>query len=311
MEFIAIILAFIPMRYLRIIGLFQWDGLVMRFRSVLGMWTVLARRPVMLAFLVALLPVLLLGGLVYLVQDIFFGIPKLLILVVTLMYSMGRGSFSADVADYLQTWRSADRDGPRLHLLKTFYIAEQAKDNYGLIHSKARSYFFYRGLERFFVALFWFCVAGPFIPVFYRVMFLMRYARFCDIGQTDPRDDHVYRRLNRTLYWIEWLPVRVLGFSYAFMGDFVRCLQSWRSTLIKPYMGSAQVLNENGLAALSLDMHCLVFDSTLHDTGSAAGQEALQAFVDEAEREIGLIKSFTSRTLMLWITAIALLQLFL
>jgi len=73
----------------------------------------------------------------------------------------------------------------------------------------------YLYLERFFVSVFWFMAFGA--PGVLLVWFM-------STGMQDQHADAFCHRLKQALYWI---PVRLMAFTLALMGNFSQCFQVW------------------------------------------------------------------------------------
>jgi AmpE protein len=242
------------------------------------------------------LPTLLVLVLVYWLQGLFFGLLWLLLAVVLLMFSLGRGQFNQRIDEYLSAWRSGDAEAAYWRLQGLQHYSARPIAHAGELHAAARSTLFYRSFERLFAVLFWFMLAGPAAALFYRLVFLYRF----EVKTADAVNREI---AGQVLYWLEWLPVRLLGLTYSVMGNYMKGLQSWQSTLMNRNMGSAQVLNDNGLAALDMDMYCQAL-------GDFESELKKNRFMDLAEIEIKNIQALITRSLVTWVVIIALVQFF-
>ena len=81
----------------------------------------------------------------------------------------------------------------------------------------------YSYFERYVVVLFLFILAGAPLALFYRLLILYRQnALAMDFTRTVGQ---------RWLWFLEWLPLRVLGLTLAFVGHFETCFRCWRENL--------------------------------------------------------------------------------
>lgn len=199
--------------------------------------------------------------------------------VVILLYSFGRGEFSEVVAEYtsacyVEDWQSS-LERARLLGVK---VEELKQGDWTSLHEKVLEEASYRGFERMFAVLFWFVFFGPLGALFYRLLFLYVYQR---------PDDSSARQL---LWALEWLPVRVLGLSFSFTGNFVGCWSRWRETLLCRFSSSRAVLSRVVLGALSVsDEQTLTCDIT--------------------RKELNMISRLYTRTLWFWLAVIAIFSL--
>ncbi len=88
------------------------------------------------------------------------------------------------------------------------------------------------------------------------------------------------------------------------MGNFVKTMPAWQSTLFNPGMGSAQVLNDNGLASLDMDMDCQAFRRV-------DDRVKRERFIEVAALELKTIQSLIKRSLVVWVVVFALMQILL
>ena len=295
MEFIAVIIALILLQYWGSAKLFQVDGWFYRWCGYLQGASYLNTRPLLSLVSAVVLPSLAVLLVIAAVGHFLFGLPLLFLLVAFLMFSMGRGEFNMLVDGYLRVWCEGDAEAAyqrmQIHKRNTSIPME----NIGALHAAARSVIFYRGFERLFAVLFWFLLGGPATAVLYRLVFLYRY-------ETQGLNERQSLIADRLLHWLEWLPVRLLGLTYGVMGNFVKTIQAWQSTLFNPGMSSAQVLNDNGLASLDMDMDCQAFRRA--DDGVNK-----ERFVEVAALEIKTIQSLIKRSLVVWVVVFALLKI--
>lgn len=295
MEFIAVIIALTLLQYWGSAKRFQIDGWFYSWCHYLSGVALLNTRPVFSLLCSIALPSLVVLALIILVDHLLFGLPSLFLFVAFLMFSMGRGEFNALVDEYLFAWREGDMETAYQRIQMHKRNTDLPMDNIGALHAAARSVLFYRGFERLFAVLFWFLIGGPATAVFYRLAFLYRY-------EVEGLDETKIAMADRLLYWLEWVPVRLLGLTYGVMGNFVKTMQAWQSTLFNPGMGSAQVLNDNGLASLDMDMACQAFRR-------ADDRVKRERFIELSVLELTTIQSIIRRSLVVWVVVFAVVQI--
>lgn len=252
--------------------------------------------------IVLLLPLCIVGVILNFFAHDYLGLPRLLLLILVLLYSMGRGDFSAAVSAYINSWRQGDLQGAYHNFVRSRVRQSDGPviSNAGELHFNARVAMFYRIFERFFVPLFYFALLGFAPALLYRLLMIYR-----DSGLTvseDNNDRRDNRIVDRVIAILEWIPARVLGLTFAVMGDFAGGLKSWKSTCISTTMQSRHVLNDNGCAAIQLDLHC--------EATALADNMPQERFVEIAALELQSIQSLYKRSALFWIACIAILQIF-
>ena len=89
----------------------------------------------------------------------------------------------------------------------------------------------------------------------------------------------------RWLWLMEWLPARLLGFTFALVGNFACCMHYWRECVVCPVRTTKQILVHYVVGALSADVES----------------------ADIEAAELKMVKSLFYRALTLWVCVIALL----
>lgn len=204
------------------------------------------------------------------------GILWLVLATAVLLYALGRGEFAPETTAYTL----ACNDGAwEVALVKAQKQGAEIQDlpagDWPGLHQRMLEATAYQGFERLFAVLFWFLFFGPAGALLYRLSFLYR--------QIDPAD----ARATHWLWVLEWMPVRLLGVSFAVTGNFVGCINHWKRHLVSTASSSAAVLRETVLGALSVD-------------------DELMQSCDCTQREITALKRLYTRTLWFWVTCVAL-----
>lgn len=240
-----------------------WSAQVDVWRGVSGIWWVRMG-------LVLLVPVLVTGLLAWVLPLGFWLVWATLVLC----YSLGRGEFAPETASYTLAcndgaWSVAINKALRQGVDPT----DLAQDDWPQLHQRMLEATAYQGFERLFAVLFWFVLFGPAGALLYRLSFL--YAQM-----------HPEERVRRWLWALEWLPVRLLGVSFAITGNFVGCVNRWKVYVFCLASTSRSVLRETVLGALSVD-------------------DELMQSCDCTQREINALKRLYTRTLWFWVTCLA------
>lgn len=241
--------------------------------------------------LVAAMPALLLALLVFAVADLALGFPLLLILCLSLFYSMGRGNFSQDLKEYHQAWKRGDSQAAFTLLAQfrnsEFYDPKGLKD----LHDMARSLILYRSFERFFAVVFYFVLFGPAVALFYRLAYL-----YCHrmLAQSQLQSD-----MKLFLHIIEWLPVRVLGLCFCLLGNFLKSLPIWFKSLFASGLCSQDYLNRMAAVSLCWEEGC----GCLPEPES---QSQRQAFMKVACDEVQAVQALLQHSAILILVILAL-----
>lgn len=304
-------------------------GLLNRLRQLPSART-LPLLPMILAFL---LPLALLVAAVWAIVHFLSASFLFFLYVPVLLYSLGRGNFLAEVNAYIDIANRGDNvaaskwvDDMRGHV-----AGASAADigSWQGLHTQALRVISYRGFERTFAVLFWFVIAGAVGALLYRLSALYR-------EQTAP-DSAEAQLAERWLWLIEFPAVRLMGLTWAFVGNFDSC--PLRDSLFDTENASITILNNSLRGALSAptDLYAKPVAVTEPIDGQAAtkaaedlaeakqeaeenAQEVLEDLVGitlspqvEPAYSFALVKSSVplySRSLLFWIGAIAFATLF-
>jgi len=290
-------------------GWFKW--LINRVQKLPGL-TAAPVLPLILALLIPLVVLVLL----FLFIHQFAGKQWLFFLYVpVLLYSLGRGNILTDAQEYIALATRGDNVAAAqlLDRLRATDVVEDVSDWHGL-HTEALKVFAYRGFERMFAVLFWFFIAGPFGALLYRLSVL--YRDFSEAGT------EALAIANKWLWLLELPAVRLMGVTWAFVGNFDTC--PLRKNLLDMRSPSDYVLNECLRGALG----AVTEDSTAAMAEMAPVEKTeMQEEMDEESQDIiedltgdvitthsepaysfALVKSslpLYSRSLLFWICAIA------
>lgn len=283
MEFFAILIAWAAVQFWGSGGVIQEDNWFARYREMTAGVTNSTLR---LLLLVAL-PVLSVFAVLWLLAPILFGLPVFLLSVALLLYSLGRGDFQILLKLYLNSWQRADLEGAYQHGRGfSTELCETGADNALQLHLSVRKAMFYQGFERWFAVVFWFVLAGPAVALAYRLLFLL--ANDDQLKQQD-RD-----RAAAVLVYMEWLPVRLLGLAFAVIGNFDSCIASLREHF-NSQLPSADLLDKVGMKALPVYL--------------PEGQVDGEQFIKLAAEELSAVQHLLSRSLLVWVCVVAVLQL--
>ena len=148
----------------------------------------------------------------------------------------------------------------------------------------ATTYAVFQGI---YPLLFWFLLLGPTAALAYG---LSRWYL-----QNLPSDDPEHARVERVVFWMEWLPARVTGLLFALLGDFGRCFEVWIGAWTDVDSTAEELLRV--LSGLAIDEA----DYTQVDS--------MPGFVVLASEDLQSMKVLLGRTLFGWLGLAAVLAI--
>ncbi|WP_111641221.1 regulatory signaling modulator protein AmpE [Marinimicrobium alkaliphilum] len=289
----------------------QKDGWFVMLQERLKTLPVVDGWPALHLALSLAIPLLVLGLVIGLIGALFSPFWAILVYVPVLLYSLGRGDFSADIKAYLVASRREDSVAAVTALDQLRGGAgherdELDSDDWPSLHAEALRVIGYRGFERMFAVIFWFFIFGPVGALLYRLSVLYR--------EQEANTDLLLAR--RWLWLVEWPAVRVLGLTWALVGDFDLCIKRWQRSLTD--------FSSTSMAVLAT---CLSGALGRAEQPAAAGPETVPAQDDESEESevddevpvgepkpysrtmIKVTQALFSRSLLLWVSLVALVTL--
>ncbi|AOS97356.1 regulatory protein AmpE [Microbulbifer aggregans] len=242
-----------------------------------------------LMLIAAVLPPALLGAVIMVMAEALLGWLGILFAgVPLLLYCLGRGNFNEMISNYLRYWYQGDLAAARTAAAPLLPPHEEESASPQQLHEQVFRGAAYCAFERLFAVLFWFILLGIPGALLFRLSALY--------AEEEGTDNSMAARW---LWLLEWLPVRLMGFSFAIVGNFAGCYRAWRQCLTCRERGTDEVLEAYLEGAL----------------GGIDASECSAGFeVGEAQRACGAqlegLQALLSRSLLLWITVMALVVLF-
>jgi len=189
--------------------------------------------------------------------------------------------------------------------------------------------------QGYFSVIFWFVLLGPYGALAYRLSY--EYYQFCckseyqkPVDDSMPVDDSVpeeavsdydegelrdqanvlslhFALMQKLVYWLDWLPVRLTGLMFLLAGDFVRGSAKFSQFILDFDTDNDKVVNEVGLVSLGLkDKSDL--DTSHQNTVASEGQDATSDQNGEIPAENKLVGSLIKRTAIIYLVVVALLS---
>ena len=148
----------------------------------------------------------------------------------------------------------------------------------------------YMAFERWFAVIFYFVLFGAGGALAYRLLHL----------SVELRDEAKWAHVQRkVLHIVDWLPARMLVFSFALTGDYMGSREQVTSSIQNLDTSAAETISDAAHAALGLK------STVFSDNGD------VEAFAQVSDWEVGQLQSLLSRSAVAWILVVSLLILLL
>jgi AmpE protein len=286
-KFLALIIALALLQYWGSAGPVHRDQW---FRDLVAKFSESGLMPELQITFAVLLPAILLFWLQGLIAGWLLGMVPLALMVVVLLYSFGRGNFEALLDKYRVHCREGDFEAAYLFAQQELAIGADTECPSGpeQLHRWVKERFFYLGFERWFGVVFYFALFGAAGALAYRLLQL--YGEFCDTAERR-------EMVRRTLQVVDWLPSRLLVFTFAVTGDWVGSREQMSAAIQDLETATGELVSDSAHAALGLKA------TVFSDNGDS------QAFAQVSDWEMGQIQGLLSRSAVAWVVALALIVL--
>ena len=287
MKFLVVIFGLILLYWPRFFARLQRDQWFSGWQAWVNNLAVCKGAPGLGLVIALAAPVLILWLLLAGLRGEFFGLPYFFANVLVLLYAFGRGDSREQVDALLEDLHRGDMQAAFRDL--AFFTANgsggEAEDHEAFGEElKARLAYSY--FERHLAVVFWFMVAGAPLALLYRLSVLYRQ----NVQDHDPSDNAG----DKWLWLMEWLPLRIVGFTLALVGHFQTALGKWRELLLSGE-SSQRVL----LAVVNAAMSPAGVGGGSEEANRLAGGEVISQMVKEVE---GLFYS----AIVCWLVLISL-----
>ena len=143
--------------------------------------------------------------------------------------------------------------------------------------------------------IFYFALFGAAGALLYRLAQLAGDTGEVDSAGEAQSSDSLQRQL---LHVLDWLPTRLLVFSYTLTGDYMGSREQMMSSLRDFEISSDEVIADSAHAALGLK------STVFTDNGD------VEAFAQVSDWEMGQLHSLMSRSAVAWVVVISLIVVF-
>ena len=279
MVFLAVVIAVALTRFTAV----RLDGLAL---SLIDAWGRLVSRPATLPAVVAYylylaVPLALLGLVLLFFDSRGWQAAGFLVSLVILLGCLHPGQLREQVRRFAGDLDRGDLQAA-YHDAAALGEAESTATNWQELHAGSLAAIAGRYFQCYFPVIFWFSLFGALGALLYRLAWYGASVSGGEDGTPSP----VPRRL---LMLLEWLPLRLLGFTLALMGNFPATFSRWRASLLSAGAPTLDLLKDY--------VRCALYHPGVPDRA-----ETEIAELDELDDLI-------DRSLLSWLAVLALLTL--
>lgn len=197
----------------------------------------LGNRPWLILTLLVLLPAILLGMLLWVLEPVAYGLLALPVHLLVVIYSLGRGDLLGGLGPFRDAWRRED-------LQAAAHVAQRdlgvCADSGEQLLERVQGHLLWQAYQSFFAVIFWYFLLGPVAALSYRLLALA-----AEHGTTPA----LVERAGQLRHAFDWLPVRLLAASFALVGNFVAVSRVMLHELLNWNISAAQLVERVGLVA--------------------------------------------------------------
>ncbi|MBV1913743.1 MAG: regulatory signaling modulator protein AmpE [Pseudomonadales bacterium] len=295
MKLLVVIVAIIVLKLVDFRGLVHEDRW---YHSYLKRWLSENEQSPNRQFILALLiPASLITLLVYWVENWLFGIVGLGLNVLILLYCFGRGDLSAQISDYLDKFRLNETQTAFERAMSAGFLpADQTIDDGISMNEEVLGGILHQEFMRLYLVLFWYLILGVFGSLFicFGLLFL----------QTNPEMKNSQHPVSRLISIVEWIPVRILVFTFGLVGQFENVYQAYKKSGTEPAfsesMAASRILLKScGFAALGITADIAT------EEPNASNSDLYIQLVERVEE----VQRLLFRSLVIWLAVLSALTL--
>lgn len=201
--------------------------------------------------------------------------------VLVLMLCLDVTDVKHKLADYFTALNTDNRTRTQVEVEK--FISHSVDADKSTMIRVMTGAIFVQALTNIFSVIFWFLLLGPFGAMFYYLVAAMNER----VTRDDLNADEPEQTANYLKDILDWIPVRLMTFTFALIGHFTPVMSLWLEHLGDGVSNNSTLLIDGGLIALDLP------------TDMAA------ADIEENQRAMGLV----TRSLWTWVITITLLNI--
>lgn len=156
-----------------------------------------------------LVPLVLLGGLLWLLQPLAYGWLLLPVHLLVLLYSLGRGDVKVALGAFRDAWRREELETAALAAERDMQVRVEEPD---ALLPAVQERLAWQAHEEFFAVIFWYALLGPLAALGYRLLAL---------AEAHGRGQALRELAGQFRHALDWLPARALVASMGLVGNFV------------------------------------------------------------------------------------------
>jgi len=240
MSFVVLLLASLIEKFSALRQRLQRDSGWVRELHKLEASTRLASRPWWVLVILVLLPVMLLGLLLVVLDPVAYGLLALPVHVLVLVFSLGRGDVLAGLGPFRDAWRRGD-------LQAAAHVAQRdidvCADTGEQLLENVQAHLLWQAYQSFFAVIFWYFLLGPVAALSYRLLAL---------AVEHGKNPELVERAQQLRHAFDWLPVRLLAASFALVGNFAAVSRVMLHELLSWDISAAQLIDKAGCAAAEI-----------------------------------------------------------
>lgn len=265
---------------------------------------------VLLVIFILLLPVLLLQALI---NDLWLGLPELLLGVAVLSLCLRFQPLDVEVDHYLEAVVSGDDERIDETAASIYSGSSQAGDE-GQEIRKVTHHVLISANERLFAVLFWFVLLGPLGAVIYRTVQLLGGAGERDTEERVQEMQHstggFAHAATRLMHILDWAPSRLLALTYGVSGSFEDALHEWREYYDRTDQPSLELGEEILAHAGCGALHVGRYERKDARVADGEGEELEPEAESELEPEVvKSARALVLRSLLTWCIILALVTI--
>ena len=200
----------------------------------------LAKRPWWVLALLVLLPAMVLGLLLLVLEPLAYGLLALPVHLLVVIYSLGRGDLLGELGPFRDAWRREDLQAAA-HVAKR--DLDICADSGEQLLERVQGHLLWQAYQSFFAVIFWYFLLGPVAALSYRLLAL---------AAEHSKNPAVAERAGQLRHAFDWLPVRLLAASFALVGNFVAVSRVMLHELLNWNISAAQLVEKVGLVAAEI-----------------------------------------------------------
>lgn len=219
----------------------------------------------------------------YLLMWKMFGIFDLLLVVIVLFFTMDARDFKYELTKYFECFEKKDIKGAAN--AATEFLCDTAPAKPAELSRAITKTIGLKSFEKLFAVLFWFTIFGIYGAVIYFSVTMVKKTAL----KVSTHFSALAKTASQIQSILDWLPVRVLGFSYVLAGKFAKVFNYWFKGLFNSPRHNQDFIITTSLAAIDA--------SPIDETADATIKENHEAL------------DLVNRVLIIWVIAVALFSL--